>query len=126
MAPEKICSLGDDRKPMMLRIVAQNASLMQRLVDLLTQNQVLLTRIADLEAKLGTPPKTPDNSSLPPLCGQKSKVAAAPKQRRKGHPGVARELSPKPDVTRNLFPERCQCGRKLGPAGQQIARLRPH
>ena len=29
-------------------------------------------RIAELEAKLGEPPKTPDNSSVPPSKGQKA------------------------------------------------------
>ena len=32
-------------------------------------------RIAELEAKLGEPPKTPDNSSLPPSKGQKAEPA---------------------------------------------------
>lgn len=32
----------------------------------------LLDRIAALEAKLGEPPKTPDNSSLPPSHSQKA------------------------------------------------------
>jgi transposase len=30
------------------------------------QVQALTARVAELEAKLGVPPKTPDNSSLPP------------------------------------------------------------
>ena len=32
----------------------------------------LLERVAALEAKLNPPPKTPDNSSLPPSRGQKA------------------------------------------------------
>jgi len=35
------------------------------------QAQALTARIAELEAKLNVPPKTPDNSSLPPSKGQK-------------------------------------------------------
>ena len=35
------------------------------------ENAVLTKRVAALEAKLGEPPKTPDNSSLPPSRGQK-------------------------------------------------------
>src|SRR5580704_11524120 len=35
------------------------------------QIEELTRRIADLEAKLGGPPKTPDNSSLPPSQGRK-------------------------------------------------------
>ena len=35
------------------------------------QVQALTARVADLEAKLGAPAKTPDNSSLPPSSGNK-------------------------------------------------------
>src|SRR3712207_4958914 len=35
------------------------------------QVQALTARVAELEAKLGTPPKTPANSSLPPSAGKK-------------------------------------------------------
>ena len=35
------------------------------------QIEVLTKRVAELEAKLGKPPKTPDNSSVPPSRGQK-------------------------------------------------------
>jgi transposase len=41
------------------------------ILTLWTQVQVLTVRVAELEAKLGAPPKTPDNSSLPPSRGQK-------------------------------------------------------
>jgi hypothetical protein len=39
---------------------------------LLAQVKALNARIAELEAKRGGPPKTPDNSSLPPSRGQKA------------------------------------------------------
>ena len=35
------------------------------------QVQALTVRVAELEARLGAPPKTPDNSSLPPSQGKK-------------------------------------------------------
>lgn len=59
-------------------------------------------RIAALEAKLerlNRPPKTPDNSSMPPSKGQK-KDRAEPdhdRPRRKSRPGVGRSLHPNPD-----------------------------
>ena len=45
-------------------------------------------RVAALEAKLGQPPKTPDNSSLPPSRGQKANRAERRKLKRKGRPGL--------------------------------------
>ena len=39
------------------------------------QVQALTARVAELEARLGAPPKTPDNSSLPPSRGQKPEPA---------------------------------------------------
>ena len=36
---------------------------------LMAQVAALTARVAELEAKLGVPPKTPDNSSLPPSKG---------------------------------------------------------
>jgi transposase len=126
MPPETIDSLDDDLKPMVLRIVAQNASLLGSISELVAQNKALLARIAELEAKLGTPPKTPDNSSLPPSRGQKANTTPSQKTQRKGRPGVARELSPNPDVTRNIAAERCPCGTMLEAANQQVARAYDH
>ena len=38
---------------------------------LTAQVQILTARVVELEAKLGVPPKTPDNSSVPPSKGHK-------------------------------------------------------
>lgn len=37
--------------------------------------QILTARVAELEARLGGPPKTPNNSSVPPLQGKKANRA---------------------------------------------------
>jgi transposase len=101
------------------RIAEQNASLLERIDDLLAQNKALLARVAELEAKLGQPPKTPDNSSLPPSKGQKSNAQeTAPKKGRRGRPGVARALCANPDATRNIYAKKCACGAKLSEADQ--------
>ena len=126
MPPEILDSLDADVKPLVLRIVAQNALLLGRIDELLATITTLNARIAELEARLGTPPKTPDNSSLPPSRGQKANTAPSQKKRRKGRPGVARELSPNPDVTRNIAAERCACGTTLDASAQQIARAYDH
>ena len=101
MEPEPVDSANDDSlKPLVLKLVAQ-------IDELLTQNKVLLARICELEAREGRPAKTPTNSSLPPSSGRKANVAvSAPgvgKKRRLGRPGVARELCPNPDVTRDIY-----------------------
>src|SRR5215468_10429710 len=118
MAPETFDSLDDGLKPIVLQILAQNASLLSRIDELLAQNAALLARVAELEAKLGQPPKTPDNSSLPPSRGQKANAEpAAPKPQRKGRPGVTRALAESPDVTRRFYAERCTCGAVLDAVG---------
>jgi transposase len=122
MPPEPLDSLPkDDLKPLVLRLLAQIA-------DLIEQNKALLARIGELEAKLDIPPKTPDNSSLPPSKGQKANApqAAAGKKKRKGRPGVARELCASPDETRNVYAEHCACGTAVSPADQTLAHTYDH
>ena len=128
MPPEKIDSLADDVKPLVLELLRQISELTVRVNELLAQNKALLARIAELEAKHGKPPKTPDNSSLPPSRGQKGNVAEPTrvKKARKGHPGAARALAENPDATRDIYAERCACGAALEEAGQELARAWDH
>src|SRR6266436_9330915 len=82
--------------------------------------EALTRRIAELEAKLGGPPKTPDNSSTPPSQARKPNRAErrAAKQR-KGRPGVFRELAPNPDRIIESVAVRCpHCEHALTPAEQ--------
>src|SRR5450631_2431877 len=128
MPPEKIDSLADDVKSMVLELLRQNSGLTARVDELVTQNKALLARIAELEAEHGKPPKTPDNSSLPPSRGQKGNVAEPTrvKKARKGRPGAARALAKNPDATRDVYAERCACGAALAEAGQELARAWDH
>jgi transposase len=108
-------------------LAGQNNSLQVRIDELLKQISTLLARIAVLEDRSGKPPKTPTNSSLPPSSGQKVKDKSGGKKKcRKGRPGVARELCPNPDVTRDIFAERCACGAKVPHRGQVIAHAYDH
>ncbi|WP_262313471.1 IS66 family transposase zinc-finger binding domain-containing protein [Acidiphilium sp. AL] len=63
----------------------------------MAQVATLSARVIELEAKLNAPPKTPDNSSLPPSKGQKPNLPQGRKKRRHSHPGVARALAENPD-----------------------------
>jgi transposase len=128
MPLEKIDSLADDVKAMVLELLWQNSGLTARVDELVAQNKALLARIAELEAEHGKPPKTPDNSSLAPSRGQKGNVAepAGVKKARKGRPGAARALAENPDATRDIYAERCACGPALAEAGQELARAWDH
>jgi transposase len=121
MAPEKLDSPdAGSLKPLVQQLLT-------RIDELLIQNKQLLARVAELEAKLGQPPKTPDNSSLPPSRGQKANAGPqATRPPRKGRPGVARTLAESPDATRRLYAERCTCGAVLGEVGQELAKAYDH
>ena len=61
------------------------------------QIEALSARIAEMEARLNIPPKTPDNSSTPPSAGQKPSRPDRPRRSRRGRPGVTRALAEHPD-----------------------------
>src|SRR3974377_1768009 len=102
MTRRKIDSPSNDGAPLVAPLLvridqlgAQSAARDARIDELLAQVKALNARIAELEAKRGGPPKTPDNSSLPPSHGQKANAEPpAVKRRRKGRPGVARHNAP--------------------------------
>src|SRR5438128_2430662 len=84
------------------------------------QIEELTRRVAKLEAKLGGPPKTPDNSSIPPSQGRKpSRAERRAAKKRKGRPGVFRALAPNPDRIIESVAERCpHCEHTLTAADQ--------
>src|SRR4051812_8474414 len=69
------------------------------------QIAVLTARVAELEAKLSLPPKTPDNFSTPPSRGQKANGDG--KARSKAHAGAHRPLHPNPTRWRDVLAEQC-------------------
>src|SRR5882724_1254976 len=72
------------------------------------QIEELTRRIAELEARLGGSPKTPDNSSVPPSLGRKpNRAERRAAKRRNGRPGVFRALAPHPDRIVSSVAERC-------------------
>jgi transposase len=82
-------------------------ALIERINALIAENAELKERVARLEAKLGQPPKTPDNSSLPPSQGHKASEEAARKPKGKPHRGSRRELHPDPTRTLDVRAKHC-------------------
>ncbi|HKM62019.1 MAG TPA: hypothetical protein VJY39_05965, partial [Acidisphaera sp.] len=92
------------------------------ILSLVGQLEAALARIAELEKRLAgfeQPPKTPDNSSLPPSKGQKSNRPAGDKPPRQSRPGIGRALEPKPDRTVDATLGACPHCAAAFPADQQ-------
>lgn len=82
------------------------------ILALWAQVQALTERVLALEAKLGKPPKTPDNSSVPPSKGQKPNRPdkarrLGPRKGSLGRDGGGRALSADPDDMVVAKPARC-------------------
>ena len=74
------------------------------ILALWAQVQALTTRVSELEAKLGEPPKTPGNSSVPPSKGSKANLPEkgkriGPRRGSLGRKGGGRPLVCEPDET---------------------------
>jgi transposase len=80
----------------------------------------LAAEVAELKARLGLPPKTPGNSSVPPSVGFKpNRAERRARKRRPGHDGISRRRQP-PDVIVRCRPTTCEgCGGPLLVDGQR-------
>src|SRR3954462_14149714 len=91
------------------------------------QVQALTVRVVEWEAKLDLPPKTADNSSLPPSRGKKPNredqpARTGPRQGSLGRKGGGRLLAEAPDETVTARPARCaHCQAALAEADQRLA-----
>ncbi len=111
-----------DKDALIAALIASNETSCAQVTMLLAENTSLKARIAELEAKLGLPPKTPDNSSLPPSKGQKPSDPTPPKPKAKPHAGAHRPLHPKPTRTRAVMASQCQgCGADVSGVAQDVA-----
>jgi transposase len=107
------------------------------ILALLERLEVAERRIAELEAKLNDPPKTPDNSSVPPSRGAKANTANREKRRdRRDGPGTGRRLAVAPDRTVSFKASHCpHCAAGLDQDAQtlravydriEVPEIRPH
>jgi transposase len=101
MNRDALCRLSPDD------LIALNLAQADVIARQTVQIEGLEKRIEALEAKLGRPPKTPDNSSVPPSQGHKPNRAERRAAKRKSHPGVARALSENPDRVVETLAEAC-------------------
>ena len=89
--------------------------------ELMAKVAALTARVAELEAKLNEPPKTPDNSSLPPSHGYKANKPLRRGRRKGRRPGVGRELHPDPDHIVEAWAETCpSCAAALAEGDQKL------
>lgn len=104
--------------------VAEKDALILSLLPLIGRLDAALARIAELEARLALlekPPKTPDNSSLPPSKGQKSDLPPdGKKPPRKSRPGFGRALDPNPDRIVDSLLDACPHCAAAWPAEPQM------
>ena len=113
MAPLDLSTLTEAEKDALIRL-------------LLARLETAEKRIAALEAKLKEPPKTPDNSSLPPSNGQKpnrleTPNRTGPRHGSLGRQGGGRPLARDPDQFVVAKARRCaHCHRALADADQSL------
>ena len=101
-----LSSLSHDEKDALIH------ALWAQVQGLTAQVTTLAARVMELEARLGVPPKTPDNSSLPPSRGKKPNREdqpgrTGPRQGSLGRQGGGRRLAEAPDETVTARPSRC-------------------
>ena len=99
---------------------ATSTELTAKVAKRTASNAERTAKVAEWEARLGAPPKTPANSSLPPARGeQANKPVRGSKRKRQGRPGTGRKLHPHPDSVVAARAESCpHCGTELGGAEQ--------
>jgi transposase len=127
MGPDELDRLG--REELIELILRQRCELVEREAELAEQREVIArrdARVRELEdevTRLSAPPKTPENSSVPPSRGQKADSAesrrGAKRGPRPGHVGVSRARQ-EPDVVLHCRPIACGgCGAALPESEQR-------
>ena len=85
----------------------------------------LEAKIAQLEAKPDRPPKTPNNSSVPPSQGHKKTTEFVKNRRKKKpHPGAHRPVHPNPTHERDILASVCdRCGADVSQSPQEASEV---
>lgn len=114
ITPADLAALDGAAKDELILAQAETVTVLMNQVEELTK------RVAELEARLNQPPKTPDNSSVPPSKGQKASASSAPKAKAKPHRGAHRALHPNPTATRPVLATTCSCGADVSGVSQFV------
>jgi transposase len=103
-------------------------ALLRRVEALEQQVAALLKENAELRARLGKPPKTPENSSIPPSQGRKSSEQEKTKKgKRKSRPGAHRPLHPNPTTKLVVPAQSCDhCQADVSSAEQKTGETYDH
>jgi transposase len=97
------------------------------IATLVARIEMLTARVAELEAKLGAPPKGPDNSSVPPSRGRKGSGSGKAKAKGKAHRGAHRSLHPNPSRRCEVKADVCQgCGADVSGTAQGAVETYEH
>jgi transposase len=118
--PADLSQLSHEQKDALIAtLLTRIDALAAQVAALQAENAALSARVAELEAKLTQPPKTPDNSSIPPSRGQKRNRPAkmkreGPRVGSLGRQGGGRRLAHEPDQFVIAKPAHCRhCGTAL-------------
>lgn len=127
-------ALGSLSKAALIRLVVSQAEVIGRFESVLArvgvleaENAALRARIVELEARLGLPPKTPDNSSTPPSLGRKGSADSAGVNKGKPHAGAYRALHDNPAFRLERLADVCQhCGTDVSGVVQSVHETYDH
>jgi transposase len=120
--PADVAQLGaPDKEALIQALLAELAELKARVEQLEAENVALRAENGELRAQLKLPPKTPDNSSLPPSRGQKASQPISARPKRQPHAGAHRPLHPTPTSRRDCLAGHCQhCGCDVSGGAQVV------
>jgi transposase len=123
--PPRFSSLSSAEKDALIATLLSRLSAMEAAnAGLRDENMVLRAENAALREKLNLPPKTPDNSSLPPSRGHKASEEPARKPKAKAHAGAHRPLHPNPTRKRDVLAEQCpHCRADVSGVAQSVVHV---
>jgi transposase len=108
-----------DKDAVIASLMTRIETLTARIEVLTAENARLSALVAELQAKLGQPPKGPENSSTPPSRGQKASGSSKAKPKAKPHPGAHRLLHPNPTREWDILAKTCGCGADVSGVEQE-------